>query len=103
MEWQLRLAAGEELGFAREDVRLTGHAVEARLCAEDPTRGFLPSGGTVLRLHEPDGDGVRTDSGLSEGAEVGSLYDLDAVQGDRVRPRPSPPPCASSGRPWPGR
>ncbi|MEJ1195945.1 MULTISPECIES: acetyl/propionyl/methylcrotonyl-CoA carboxylase subunit alpha [unclassified Streptomyces] len=75
VEWQLRVAAGEELGFAQEDVRLTGHAVEARLCAEDPARGFLPSGGTVLRLHEPEGDGVRTDSGLSEGTEVGSLYD----------------------------
>ncbi|MFE0802848.1 acetyl-CoA carboxylase biotin carboxylase subunit [Streptomyces sp. NPDC058812] len=75
VEWQLRVAAGERLGLAQEDVRLTGHAVEARLCAEDPTRGFLPSGGTVLRLHEPEGDGVRTDSGLSEGTEVGSLYD----------------------------
>ncbi|MEU0223829.1 acetyl-CoA carboxylase biotin carboxylase subunit [Streptomyces sp. NPDC006284] len=75
VEWQLRVAAGEPLGFTQADVRLTGHAVEARLCAEDPSRGFLPSGGTVLRLHEPQGDGVRTDSGLSEGSEVGSLYD----------------------------
>ncbi|MEU6067154.1 MULTISPECIES: acetyl/propionyl/methylcrotonyl-CoA carboxylase subunit alpha [Streptomyces] len=75
VEWQLRVAAGERLPFAQEDVRLTGHAVEARICAEDPARGFLPSGGTVLRLHEPQGDGLRTDSGLSEGTEVGSLYD----------------------------
>ncbi|ANP55223.1 acetyl-CoA/propionyl-CoA carboxylase biotin carboxyl carrier protein [Streptomyces griseochromogenes] len=75
VEWQLRVAAGERLGFAQEDVRLTGHAVEARICAEDPARGFLPSGGTVLLLNEPQGDGVRTDSGLSEGTEVGSLYD----------------------------
>ncbi|MER7343926.1 biotin carboxylase N-terminal domain-containing protein [Streptomyces aurantiacus] len=75
VEWQLRVAAGEPLAFAQEDVRLTGHAVEARVCAEDPARGFLPSGGTVLSLHEPSGDGVRTDSGLSEGTEVGSLYD----------------------------
>ncbi|PNG21678.1 acetyl/propionyl/methylcrotonyl-CoA carboxylase subunit alpha [Streptomyces cahuitamycinicus] len=75
VEWQLRVAAGEPLGFAQEDVRLTGHAVEARICAEDPARGFLPSGGTVLRLREPQGDGVRTDSGLTEGTEVGSLYD----------------------------
>ncbi|MEU2378258.1 acetyl/propionyl/methylcrotonyl-CoA carboxylase subunit alpha [Streptomyces misionensis] len=75
VEWQLRVAAGEPLGFAQEDVRLTGHAVEARICAEDPARGFLPSGGTVLLLNEPQGDGVRTDSGLSEGTEVGSLYD----------------------------
>ncbi|MBL1080520.1 acetyl/propionyl/methylcrotonyl-CoA carboxylase subunit alpha [Streptomyces actinomycinicus] len=75
VEWQLRVAAGQRLGFAQEDVRLTGHAVEARICAEDPSRGFLPSGGTVLRLNEPQGDGVRTDSGLTEGTEVGSLYD----------------------------
>ncbi|MFG2679257.1 biotin carboxylase N-terminal domain-containing protein [Streptomyces sp. NPDC048392] len=80
VEWQLRVAAGEPLGFGQEDVRLTGHAIEARLCAEtvsvkEGARGFLPSGGTVLRLREPEGDGVRTDSGLSEGTEVGSLYD----------------------------
>ncbi|MGW0086171.1 acetyl-CoA carboxylase biotin carboxylase subunit [Streptomyces sp. NPDC003393] len=75
VEWQLRVAAGERLPYAQEDVALTGHAIEARLCAEDPARGFLPSGGTVLRLREPQGDGVRTDSGLSEGTEVGSLYD----------------------------
>jgi acetyl-CoA/propionyl-CoA carboxylase biotin carboxyl carrier protein len=75
VEWQLRVAAGEPLAFGQDDVRLTGHAVEARICAEDPARGFLPSGGTVLRLREPQGDGVRTDSGLSEGTEVGSLYD----------------------------
>ncbi|WP_329141871.1 acetyl/propionyl/methylcrotonyl-CoA carboxylase subunit alpha [Streptomyces sp. NBC_00670] len=75
VEWQLRVAAGEPLAYRQEDIRLTGHAVEARLCAEDPSRGFLPSGGRVLALREPQGDGVRSDSGLSEGTEVGSLYD----------------------------
>ncbi|MEU0059199.1 biotin carboxylase N-terminal domain-containing protein [Streptomyces sp. NPDC006334] len=75
VEWQLRAAAGEPLTFGQDHIALTGHAVEARLCAEDPARGFLPSGGTVLRLREPQGDGVRTDSGLVEGSEVGSLYD----------------------------
>ncbi|MFG2647138.1 acetyl/propionyl/methylcrotonyl-CoA carboxylase subunit alpha [Streptomyces sp. NPDC048436] len=75
VEWQLRVAAGEELPYSQRDITLTGHAIEARVCAEDPSRGFLPSGGTVLALHEPQGDGVRTDSGLSEGTEVGSLYD----------------------------
>ncbi|HET9379215.1 MAG TPA: biotin carboxylase N-terminal domain-containing protein, partial [Streptomyces sp.] len=75
VEWQLRVASGEPLAFGQDGIRLTGHAVEARICAEDPARGFLPSGGTVLRLREPQGDGVRTDSGLSEGTEVGSLYD----------------------------
>ncbi|MET7489668.1 biotin carboxylase N-terminal domain-containing protein [Streptomyces sp. NPDC005538] len=75
VEWQLRVAAGERLPFAQDDITLTGHAVEARICAEDPSRGFLPSGGTVVLLREPQGDGVRTDSGLSEGTEIGSLYD----------------------------
>ncbi|WP_329399072.1 acetyl/propionyl/methylcrotonyl-CoA carboxylase subunit alpha [Streptomyces melanogenes] len=75
VEWQVRVAAGEELPYGQEDITLTGHAIEARICAEDPSRGFLPSGGTVLALREPQGDGVRTDSGLSEGTEVGSLYD----------------------------
>ncbi|MGW7076420.1 ATP-binding protein [Streptomyces sp. NPDC054866] len=75
VEWQLRVAAGEELPYGQQDITLTGHAIEARVCAEDPSRGFLPSGGTVLALREPQGDGVRTDSGLSEGTEVGSLYD----------------------------
>ncbi|MFF5971839.1 biotin carboxylase N-terminal domain-containing protein [Streptomyces sp. NPDC012769] len=75
VEWQLRVAAGEPLSFSQEDVRLDGWAIEARICAEDPARGFLPSGGTVLALNEPAGTGVRTDSGLSEGTEVSSLYD----------------------------
>ncbi|MFF8912050.1 acetyl-CoA carboxylase biotin carboxylase subunit [Streptomyces sp. NPDC015032] len=75
VEWQLRVAAGERLPYGQRDIRLTGHAIEARICAEDPSRGFLPSGGTVLALHEPQGNGVRTDSGLAAGGEVGSLYD----------------------------
>ncbi|MFJ9208334.1 biotin carboxylase N-terminal domain-containing protein [Streptomyces sp. NPDC102264] len=75
VEWQLRIASGEELPFGQDDIAFDGHAVEARVCAEDPARGFLPSGGTVLALREPEGDGVRTDSGLSEGADVGSAYD----------------------------
>ncbi|MGW3689200.1 acetyl-CoA carboxylase biotin carboxylase subunit [Streptomyces sp. NPDC005125] len=75
VEWQLRIASGEQLPYSQADITLTGHAIEARICAEDPARGFLPSGGTVLSLREPNGHGVRTDSGLSEGVEVGSLYD----------------------------
>ncbi|MFE5654783.1 acetyl/propionyl/methylcrotonyl-CoA carboxylase subunit alpha [Streptomyces sp. NPDC056517] len=75
VEWQLRVASGEPLPFAQDDIRLNGWAIEARICAEDPSRGFLPSGGTVLALNEPQGRGVRTDSGLSEGTEVSSLYD----------------------------
>lgn len=75
VEWQLRVASGEQLPYTQEDITLTGWAIEARVCAEDPSRGFLPSGGTVLALREPQGGGVRTDSGLSEGVPVGSLYD----------------------------
>ncbi|MDT0459540.1 acetyl-CoA carboxylase biotin carboxylase subunit [Streptomyces sp. DSM 41527] len=75
VEWQLRVAAGEHLRHAQEDITLTGHAIEARICAEDPARDFLPTGGTVLALHEVQGDGLRTDSGLSRGVEVGSRYD----------------------------
>ncbi|WP_405193855.1 acetyl-CoA carboxylase biotin carboxylase subunit [Streptomyces anulatus] len=75
VEWQLRVASGEQLPYTQQDITLTGWAIEARVCAEDPSRGFLPSGGTVLALREPQGGGVRTDSGLSEGVPVGSLYD----------------------------
>ncbi|MDX2916786.1 MULTISPECIES: acetyl/propionyl/methylcrotonyl-CoA carboxylase subunit alpha [Streptomyces] len=75
VEWQLRVASGEQLPYAQKDITLTGWAIEARVCAEDPSRGFLPSGGTVLALREPQGGGVRTDSGLGEGVPVGSLYD----------------------------
>ncbi|GHF36260.1 acetyl/propionyl-CoA carboxylase subuit alpha [Streptomyces mashuensis] len=81
VEWQLRVAAGEPLSVAQEDITLTGHAVEARLCAETARKGpggrvdFLPSAGTVRVLREPSGEGVRVDSGLLEGSEVGTSYD----------------------------
>jgi acetyl-CoA/propionyl-CoA carboxylase biotin carboxyl carrier protein len=75
VEWQVKIAAGEYLSVAQEDIRLTGHAVEARVYAEDPARGFIPTGGTVLAVHEPAGDGVRVDSWMTEGAVIGSNYD----------------------------
>ncbi|MFD4244095.1 acetyl-CoA carboxylase biotin carboxylase subunit [Streptomyces sp. NPDC058525] len=75
VEQQLRVASGGVLPFTQDEVRLTGHAIEARVCAEDPARGFLPSGGTVLALSEPSGGAVRTDSGLTAGVPVGSTYD----------------------------
>ncbi|HUR50657.1 MAG TPA: acetyl/propionyl/methylcrotonyl-CoA carboxylase subunit alpha [Mycobacteriales bacterium] len=75
VEQQVRVAAGEPLPFAQDDVRLDGHAVEVRTYAEDPARGFLPTGGTVLRLHEPAGEGLRVDSSLLVGTVVGSTYD----------------------------
>ncbi len=73
VEQQLRVAAGEPLAFIQDDVALTGWAVEARVYAEDPGRGFLPTGGRVLALAEPAG--VRVDSGIAAGTVVGSDYD----------------------------
>ncbi|OBH36558.1 acetyl/propionyl-CoA carboxylase subuit alpha [Mycobacterium intracellulare] len=75
VEWQLRVAAGEKLTFAQDDIELRGHAIEARVYAEDPARGFLPTGGRVLQVFEPSGDGVRVDSSLLPGTLVGSDYD----------------------------
>ena len=75
VELQVRIAAGEKLPIAQDDVTMTGHAIEARIYAEDPTRGFLPTGGEVLDLAEPRGPGIRVDSGLARGTVVGSDYD----------------------------
>jgi acetyl-CoA/propionyl-CoA carboxylase biotin carboxyl carrier protein len=75
VELQLRVAAGEPLPFGQGDVRLNGHAVEARLYAEDPGRGFLPTGGPALLVREPTGPGVRVDSSLLEGTTVATTYD----------------------------
>ncbi|MGN0040183.1 MULTISPECIES: acetyl-CoA carboxylase biotin carboxylase subunit [unclassified Rhodococcus (in: high G+C Gram-positive bacteria)] len=75
VEWQVRIAAGEPLGFGQEDITLNGHAIEARIYAEDPARGFLPTGGHVADVVEPSGPGVRVDSGVQAGTIVGSDYD----------------------------
>jgi acetyl-CoA/propionyl-CoA carboxylase biotin carboxyl carrier protein len=75
VEWQIRIAAGEKLTIGQDDVALRGHAIEARVYAEDPARGFLPTGGDVLAVVDPHGAGVRVDSGLSAGMVVGSDYD----------------------------
>jgi acetyl-CoA/propionyl-CoA carboxylase biotin carboxyl carrier protein len=75
VEQQLRVAAGEALAFGQDDVHLDGHAVEARVYAEDPSRGFLPTGGRALLVREPEGEGVRVDSALLEGVDVGTTYD----------------------------
>ncbi|MBY4134215.1 ATP-grasp domain-containing protein, partial [Rhodococcus fascians] len=75
VEWQVRIAAGEPLTLSQHDIRLTGHAIEARVYAEDPGREFLPTGGTVVGLREPTGTGIRVDSGLAIGTDVGSNYD----------------------------
>ena len=75
VEWQFRIAAGEALPISQGEVPLTGHAVEARLYAEDPERGFLPSTGRLVALEFPRIDGVRIDTGVEAGAEVSPFYD----------------------------
>jgi acetyl-CoA/propionyl-CoA carboxylase biotin carboxyl carrier protein len=89
VELQVRIAAGEKLPITQDDVRMDGHAIEARVYAEDPARGFLPTGGDVVGLREPSGSGVRIDSGLARGTIVGSDYDpmlakVIAHAGDRA-------------------
>ncbi|HEX9177570.1 acetyl/propionyl/methylcrotonyl-CoA carboxylase subunit alpha [Mycobacterium sp.] len=75
VEWQVRIAAGEKLPVTQDDIALHGHAIEARVYAEDPGRGFLPTGGPVLDVVEPQMPGIRVDSGLAAGIDVGSDYD----------------------------
>ena len=75
VEEQVRVAAGLPLRLGQDDVRLTGHAVEVRVYAEDPAKGFLPTGGRALLVREPAGSGIRVDSSLVEGGTVGTTYD----------------------------
>ncbi len=72
---QVLIAAGEPLWLRQEDVRLTGHAIECRINAEDPSNGFLPNPGRITSYREPGGPGVRVDSGVAAGSEVPELYD----------------------------
>ena len=72
---QIQVAAGEKLSFRQEDVKLTGHAIECRVYAEDPEHNFLPSPGRITRLRVPHGPGVRDDGGVYEGSEVSIYYD----------------------------
>jgi 3-methylcrotonyl-CoA carboxylase alpha subunit len=75
VEWQLRVAAGERLPLAQHEVRLSGHAIEARVCAEDPARGFLPSAGRLALLEWPKMESVRIDAGFGSGDTVPDNYD----------------------------
>ena len=75
VEWQFRVAAGERLPLTQERVPLKGHAVEARLYAEDPEHGFLPSTGKLLALRFPEAQDVRIDTGVEEGDAVTPYYD----------------------------
>ncbi|CAB9509206.1 Methylcrotonoyl-CoA carboxylase subunit alpha, mitochondrial [Seminavis robusta] len=82
VEWQLRIAAGEEIPMKQEDIPCMGHAFEARIYAENPARGFLPATGTIWHHSPPcemntgaSNTGVRVDTGLQSGQEVGVYYD----------------------------
>lgn len=76
VEQMVKIAAGEKLAFTQEDVKLEGWAIETRICAEDPSRGFLPSSGRILEYEEPvKNSHVRIDSGIEPGGEVSMYYD----------------------------
>jgi 3-methylcrotonyl-CoA carboxylase alpha subunit len=75
VEWQLRIAAGEKLPLAQDEIRADGHAIEARIYAEDPGKGFLPATGTIRGWREPSGPGIRVDTGFRTGDVVTPYYD----------------------------
>jgi acetyl/propionyl-CoA carboxylase alpha subunit len=75
VQTQLRVAAGEPLAFAQRDVVTRGHAIECRIYAEDPSHGMLPQSGRLLLYREPEGEGVRVDSGVREDQTVTVHYD----------------------------
>ena len=71
----IRIAAGEKLSLGQEDISFRGHAIECRISAEDPSRGFIPSAGRVVQLYVPGGNGVRIDSCLYQGCQIPPYYD----------------------------
>lgn len=75
VEEMINVAQGKPLSFKQEDVKINGHAVESRVYAEDPYRGFLPSIGHLLRYIEPKGENIRIDTGVREGDEISMFYD----------------------------
>jgi 3-methylcrotonyl-CoA carboxylase alpha subunit len=75
VEWQLRVASGEPLPLSQDDIRLRGHAIEARVCAEDPDRDFLPSAGDLALLQWPEAESIRVDAGFATGDVVPATYD----------------------------
>jgi acetyl-CoA carboxylase, biotin carboxylase subunit len=75
VEWQFRIAAGEDLPKTQDEIQTCGHAIELRLCAEDPARRFFPSPGTISKAKWPSGPGIRVDSAVESGSEITPYYD----------------------------
>ena len=75
VEQQIKVARGESLAFSQQDLKISGHAVELRIYAEDPLDNFMPSVGTLERYRTPSGEGIRLDDGFEEGMEVPIYYD----------------------------
>ena len=75
VEWQLRVASGETLPMTQSQIKLSGHAIEARLCAENPAKGFIPSTGRIAAFEMPELEGLRVDSGVETGSEITPFYD----------------------------
>ena len=75
VEWQIRIAAGERLTLTQSEILATGHAIECRICAEDPYNGFAPAAGRLALWEPPSGPGLRLDSGVAQGTEVSSYFD----------------------------
>jgi acetyl-CoA carboxylase biotin carboxylase subunit len=75
VEWQIKVARGEQLTFTQQDLTHQGHAIELRVYAEDPTNNFLPSINKLARYKEPAGNGIRVDSGFTEGMDIPIYYD----------------------------
>lgn len=90
--WQLHVAQGERIPLAQDDISQSGHAIEVRLCAEDPAEGYMPQTGRVLDWTPPTGEGIRVDHGLASGGEISPFYDsmvakIIAVGADREQAR----------------
>ncbi len=75
IEEMISVAAGEPLTFTQEDIDPRGHAIECRVNAEEPARGFLPSPGTISQMHLPGGNGVRVDTAAYDGYQITPYYD----------------------------
>ena len=75
VECQIKVAQGEAITFTQDQISVTGHAIEARLNAEDPANGYMPETGIIELYREPAGEGLRVDSGVSQGTEIRPFYD----------------------------